>query len=102
MARFDVYRNPNRAATHPFFVDVQSDLVMIATRWCIPLYPHHVSHPLIRGIQAPASIGGLPCVMDTPNLLAVPTVLLRDRVARLAASEQAVAEACIEFMLRGY
>ncbi len=102
MARFDVYRNPNRVASHPFFVDVQSDLVAIATSWCIPLYPCQVSHPLIRGIQAPANIGGLPCVMDAPNLLAVPAVLLRDRVAHLAVSEQAAAEACIEFMLRGY
>jgi hypothetical protein len=40
--------------------------------------------------------------MDTPNLLAVPNALLRGPVQRLGPSEQAMAEASIEFMLRGY
>ena len=41
-------------------------------------------------------------VMDTPNLLAVPAILLRQHAGRLSTSDQMIAESCIEFMLRGY
>jgi hypothetical protein len=41
-------------------------------------------------------------VMDTPNLLAVPASLLRQRAGRLSASDQLIAESCMEFMQRGY
>ncbi|WP_243457600.1 CcdB family protein [Ottowia testudinis] len=33
MPRFDLYPNPNRRAGHALLLDVQSDLVTIATRW---------------------------------------------------------------------
>ena len=48
------------------------------------------------------TVGGDLYVLDTPNVLAVPTRLLRAPIRRLSDGEQAVAEACIEFMLRGY
>jgi hypothetical protein len=41
-------------------------------------------------------------VLDTANLLAVPAVLLRKKKGHLTPDEQLTAEACIEFMLRGY
>lgn len=47
-------------------------------------------------------VGDQAYVLDTPNLLAVPVQLLRRPVRRLGESEQAVVEACIEFMLCGY
>lgn len=102
MARFDVYRNPNLQASHALFLDVQSDLVSTATRWCIPLLAAKPGHPMVSRAQGILSVRQGSYVMDTPNLLAVPNVLLRHPVGRLGPAEQALAEASIEFMLRGY
>ena len=102
MPRFDIYRNPNPQASHPLYLDVQSDLVSTATRWCIPLRPRVPGQPVVKRAQAMLDIEGATYVMDTPNLLAVPAALLRGAVLRLSASDQTVAGASIEFMLRGY
>ncbi len=56
----------------------------------------------MQGAQAVIAVDRHEYVMDTPNLLAVPASLLRRRVGRLSASDQLIAESCIEFMLRGY
>ncbi|MES2262783.1 MAG: CcdB family protein [Pseudomonadota bacterium] len=102
MARFDIFVNPNKAATHALYVDVQSDFVRLSTRWCIPLRRHVPSQPIVQGAQALIEIDQQEYVMDTANLLAVPASLLRQRAGRLSPSEQLIAESCIEFMLRGY
>lgn len=102
MPRFDLYVNPNKAARHRLYLDVQSDLVRLSTRWCIPLSRYVPPQPIVQGAQALIGIGQQDYVMDTPNLLTVPATLLRQQVGRLSASDQLVAESCIEFMLRGY
>ena len=102
MPRFDIYRNPNPQASHPLYLDVQSDLVSTATRWCIPLRPQAPGKPIVQRAQALLDIDGVSYVIDTPNLLAVPAALLRSAVLRLGSQDQSVAEASIEFMLRGY
>lgn len=102
MSRFDIFVNPNQAATHTLYVDVQSDFVRLSTRWCIPLLRHLSLRPILQGAQALLEVDQQEYVMDTPNLLAVPASLLRQRAGRLSSSEQLIAESCIEFMLRGY
>ena len=102
MPRFDIYPNPNPRASHAFYLDVQSDLVSTATRWCIPLLGAKPGHAVVHRAQGLLDVQGASCVMDTPNLLAVPNALLRSPVQQLGLSEQAMAEASIEFMLRGY
>ena len=102
MARFDIYVNPNKAASHLLYVDVQSDLVRLSTRWCIPLSRYVTSRLIIQGAQALVDVAHQKYILDTPNLLAVPAVLLRHQAGRLSSDEQFVAESCIEFMLRGY
>ncbi len=102
MAKFDIFVNPNKAARHSLFVDVQSDFVRLSTRWCIPLSLHVPLRPIVQGAQALIEVDQLEYVMDAPNLLAVPASLLRQHAGRLSASDQLVAESCIEFMLRGY
>lgn len=102
MARFELFVNPNTAARHLLYVDVQSDFVRLSTRWCIPLSLHIPPRPIVQGAQAVIAVDRHEYVMDTPNLLAVPASLLRRRVGRLSASDQLIAESCIEFMLRGY
>lgn len=102
MARFDIYVNPNKAASHPLYIDVQSDFVRLSTRWCIPLLPHLPSKPILQGAQALITVGLHAYVLDAPNLLAVPASLLRQQAGRLASGDQLLVESCIEFMLRGY
>ena len=102
MPRFDLYRNPNPRASHALFLVVQSDLVTTATRWCVPLRLAVPGQPVMQRAQSSVTVGGDLYVLDTPNVLAVPTRLLRAPIRRLSDGEQAVAEACIEFMLRGY
>ena len=102
MARFDIYVNPNKAATHALYVDVQSDFVLLSTRLCIPLYRHVPPRPLLQGAHGLVEVGPHNYVLDTPNFLAVPNALLRLRAGRLSSSEQLMAESCIDFMLRGY
>jgi hypothetical protein len=102
MPKFDLYLNPNKAASHLLYLDVQSDFVRLSTRWCVPLLPHLPDRPTIQGAQALVDVGQREYILDTPNLLAVPATLLRQRAGRLTSGDQLVAESCIEFMLRGY
>ena len=102
MARFDLFANPNPAAKHALYLDVQSDFVCLSTRWCLPLFLHIPSRPIVQGAQAVIVVGPQEYVLDAANMLAVPAVLLRRRVGRLSSNEQLIAESCIEFMLRGY
>ncbi len=102
MPRFDVYRNPNRRAKYTLYLDVQSDLVTTLTRWCIPLHLAAAGQPVLLRAQSSLTVEGERHVLDTPNMLAVPAALLRQPVRHLTEGEQAVVEACIEFMLRGY
>ena len=76
MPRFDVYRNPNPRASHALFLDVQSDLVSTATRWCIPLLQARPGEPVVGRAQGLLSVAQVSYLMDTPNLLAVPAALL--------------------------
>ena len=102
MPRFDIYKNPNPKGFHAFYLDIQSDLVTTATRWCIPLRTAKPTQPVVKGAQGLLKVQGADCVMDTLNVLAVPNLLLKSPVARLDAAGQALAEASVQFMLRGY
>ena len=102
MARFDIYKNPNPNGAHAFYLDIQSDLVTTATRWCIPLRTAKPGQLVVSRAQGLFKVKGVDCLMDTPNLLAVPNTLLKSPIDRLDAASQTLAEASVEFMLRGY
>jgi hypothetical protein len=102
MPRFDIYKNPNPKAAHAFYLDMQSDLVTTATRWCIPLRIAKPGQPVVDRAQGLLKVQGVDCLLDTPNLLAVPRPLLKSPIDRLDAADQAMAESSVEFMLRGY
>ena len=80
MPRFDIYKNPNPKGAHAFYLDIQSDLVTTATRWCIPLRTAKPGQPVVNRAQGLVKVQGTDCLMDTPNLLAVPNALLRSAV----------------------
>lgn len=102
MPRFNVYQNPNPKASHAFYLDTQSDLVTTATRWCIPLRIAKPGQLMVSRAQGLVKVQGSFCLVDTPNLLAVPNALLRTPIDRLDTPAQALAEAPVEFMFRGY
>lgn len=102
MPRFDIYRNPNSRASHPFYLDVQSDLVSTATRWCIPLLLAKPRQAVVARAQGLMTIQGSSYLVDSPNILAVPAALLRKPFDRAGPRERSMVEASIEFMLRGY
>lgn len=102
MPRFDVYRNPNPGAAHRLYLDVQSDLVRTATRWCVPLFDAPVAMPAMSRAQCRVHVAGQDWLLDTPNILAVPAALLRVHVGRLGGDEQLLVESALDFMLRGY
>ena len=102
MPRFDAYRNPNARASHPYYLDVQSDLVTTATRWCIPLALWVPGAAIVTRAQAVLKLQKVTYVLDAPNILAVPMQMLRAPPIRLDSNEHAVVESCIDFMLRGY
>ena len=101
MPRFDIYRNPNPRAAHGLYLDVQSDLVSTATRWCVPMRQPTAATPVMAMAQQLLNIAAETWLLDTPNILAVPTALLRNPVSRLASDEQLRVEASLDFMLRG-
>jgi hypothetical protein len=102
MARFDLYLNPDPRAAHGLYLDVQSDLVQTSTRWCIPLRRRHPEHPLLRAAQQLLQLDGEDWVLDAPNILSVPTALLRRHRGRLPQDDHLRVEAMLDFMLRGY
>jgi hypothetical protein len=102
VARFDVFRNPNPRASHGLLLDVQSDLVRTQTRWCVPLLRAEPATPVMSGAQLLLAVAGEAWLLDTPNILAVPALLLRAPVLRLAAADQLQVESALDFMLRGW
>lgn len=102
MPRFDLYLNPNPRASHRLYLDVQSDLVLTSTRWCLPLLVADAATPLLSGAQLTVLLDGQSWVLDAPNILAVPTALLRHPRGRLSSDDQLRVEAALDFMLRGY
>ena len=102
MPRFNIYKNPNPNGAHAFYLDIQNDLVTTATRWCIPLRTAKPGQPVVNRAQGLIKVQGVDCLMDTPNLLAVPNTLLKSPIDRLDTATQTLAEASVEFMLRGY
>ena len=88
MARFDVYKNPGKNQTAvPWVLDVQSThLDALATRIVVPLRRRDA----FPQISLPAdlipvfTIHGIACMLDSPQLAAIPKSALKQSVANLA------------------
>ena len=105
MARFNVHANSGpHAATTPYLLDVQSDLLEgLDTRVVIPLRRRD-SFP---GGKLPADlvpafvIEGVECILETPKLAAVPKRLLKTPVASLHEESERIISA-LDFLFQGY
>jgi toxin CcdB len=105
MARFDVYANPgSHAATTPYLLDVQSDLLDgLDSRVVVPLrrLEHFPSVRLSTRLTPVLSIDGEDFLLETPKMAAVPQRVLRSPVATLA-DRQSDITAALDFLFQGY
>jgi len=103
MARFDVYRNPNKATRDavPYVLDVQADLFRdLRSRVVVPLMAREaVPAPMTR-LNPTFTVEGKPVVMATTDVAGVPMSALGARVSSLARHAAAIVGA-IDFLLTG-
>lgn len=104
MVRFDVYRNElaNSSKRFPYFLTVQSDLLQdLVTCVIVPLgRPAIVGGRLVQTLAPELDVGGERYVMYTPELAAVPTTMLRKRVANLEVQRDTILRA-LDFLFSG-
>lgn len=104
MARFDVYTNPapSDRAGIPYFLDVQSDhLDQMETRVVVPLYlSSRFASPVLR-LNPELKVGGKSVVMNTIEIGALPTGVLRRAVVNVA-SEQFVIQDALDTLFGTY
>ena len=106
MARFDVYANPDaeRRMAIPFLLDVQCDLLdTFDSRVVVPLrrLDQFAKVNLPRNLNPSFEIDGVPCFMETPKLSAVPSRLLKTKVASLAEHQEEITGA-LNFLFQGF
>jgi toxin CcdB len=103
MARFDVYRNANKATAEdfPYLLDVQADLFTdLRSRVVVPLMAQAaVAKPMSR-LNPVFTVQGKKVVMATTDLAGVPVSALGDKAATLAG-ESSVIIGAIDFLLTG-
>jgi toxin CcdB len=105
MARFDVYANPgNHAATTPYLLDVQSDLLDgLDTRMVIPLrsLETFAKVKLSTRLTPILRVQGQDLLLETPKMGAVPQRVLKTPVTSLAGDQTQIS-AAMDFLFQGY
>ncbi len=105
MARFDVYANPGRnQKSIPFLIDVQSNVISgLASRIVIPLraraYFSTANFP--ADLFPLIDVNGTQCILDTPQLGAIPLRELKSRVGS-AKSQQAKIQIALDRAFGAY
>ena len=106
MARFDVYANPDaeRRPVIPFLLDVQCTLLeTLDSRVVVPLrrLDRFAKVSLPRNLAPVLDVDGVRCFMETPKLAAVPSRLLKDKVASLTGQHDEITGA-LDFLFQGF
>ena len=106
MARFDVYANPDakRCLVIPFLLDVQCNLLeTLDSRVVVPLRrrDQFAKVNLPRNLAPSFEVDGVPCFMETPKLAAVPSRLLKVKVASLVGQQDEITGA-LDFLFQGF
>ena len=86
MAQFDVYRNPNpnRRATVPFVVALQSDLLdQLPSRWVAPLKLSKSISQRVEGLMPEVEVEGKKFTIFMYESGAVPAQSLGNRISSL-------------------
>ena len=101
MPRFDIYPmpGPNRAG---YLVDVQAPLLdHLATRAVLPLIPAAAAPPPIRDLNPTISVDGLPHLLLTQAILAIPLRDLKRPIASAAEHQDTITRA-LDLLLTGF
>ncbi len=99
MARFGVYRNPERSG---YLLDLQAELLdHLATRVVAPLLPLDRAPKAAATLNPIFEIEGESAVMVTQAMAAVPARLLKDRVSSLAARRDEIT-AAVDLLFEGF
>lgn len=105
MARFDLYRTPGaHAATTPFLLDVQSNLLDgLESRMVIPLRDrvHFPDVRLSEHLTPVFSIQGRDYLLETPKMGAIPQRVLKTPVGSLANERDRIM-AALDFLFHGF
>ena len=103
MARYDVYRNANKATRSdvPFLLDVQANLFRdLRSRVVVPLMTRPaIPRPMTR-LNPVFTVAGREVVMSTTDIAGVPVSVLGPIVASLAEQGTEITNA-IDFLLTG-
>lgn len=101
MAQLDVYRNIRSSRTDiPFLLDVQSDLVALATRVVIPLVPRQRFGKVISRLNPVVAIESKDMVLSTADIASLPVRQLGPVVNHVGSDRDRIM-AAIDFLLRG-
>jgi toxin CcdB len=103
MAQFDLHANanPGTAASVPYLLDVQSDLLAsLLSRVVIPLREVDAGSQPIEKLNPVVEHGGRRLLLSTAEMAGVPLAALGDRVGSLAGERDRVV-AAIDFLVCG-
>lgn len=103
MARFDVYRNSNKARREafPYLLDVQADLFAdLSTRVVVPLMPRSAVRAPMTRLNPVFTLEGRSLVMATTDIAGVPLAVLGAKVGSFTRHAATVLGA-IDFLLTG-
>ena len=102
MARFDIYANPGKnQKSIPFLIDVQSNVISgLASRIVIPLRASSYFN-LPADLFPLIDVNGTSCVLDTPQLGAIPLRELKSKVGS-AKSQQAEIQLALDRAFGAY
>jgi toxin CcdB len=96
MARFDIYCHPDatlRTCT-PYLIDLQNNYINgLDTRVVAPLRLAKLFGPPMRDLNPAFEIDGVPVILDSAALAAIPASELRAPVAPLQAQNERIASA---------
>lgn len=99
MARYDVFRNPDRSG---FLLDVQSDLLEgLNTRVVVPLLPQSDAPDPADRLNPLIHLDGTDVVMVSQFLAAVPMTILSDPVANLSDIDTEIINA-LDMVFQGF
>ncbi len=105
MARFDVHRNSGvSSGSVPFLLNIQSPLLDdLTTRIVVPLRRTDRIGPIPvpEALMPSLHIEGISCILDTPQLAAVPFRILGPVVANLEPDHEVIVRAT-DFLFQGF
>ncbi len=99
MSRFDLYK---ARGEDTYLLDMQTDLLEIqSTRMVAPVLPQHKVATQIKTLHPTIDVNGVPHVLVTHLMAAVPVIHLKNPIQNLAQQSDAFTRA-LDLLFQGY